>query len=444
MNCDFHRLLKGLSNQLALALGLAIICAASAFSSQRRGKTPIAPVAENIQWETFLIKGEPQPTFRFAVAHQHAATGCYGYLYISRDEIWYEVKAPAKDRDHAFREPRSSVTEARQWRFMGSSMPEVEFKFSRGNTYHFFRLRESLLAEPNLESKKLRWEDIRSWEPLVQAVQNFDAMASLAEQRQAALAPKPLPTVALKAEPSSVEKGHAVTLTWSSANATSLDLEPGIGPVQANGSREIVPTDSTTYVITVLGPGGNTSAVEHVTVNVPASPPTIVLVEPSVAGTGLTIDVTKSPLTIRGVAMDNSGLPAVTINGVPAAMRSQSSQAAEFSSDPIVLQPGENKFEISAVNAAHAEAKVIFTARYTPPPPPVKPQPVAEVNPKALAKADIIDLLKGDVPSERVAALVKDRGIKFVPSEDDLKEIRAAGGGDDLIDGLKQAATTPK
>src|SRR5579859_6079724 len=180
MNCDFHRLLKGLSNQLALALGLAIICAASAFSGQRRGKTPIAPVAENIQWETFLIKGEPQPTFRFAVAHQHAATGCYGYLYISRDEIWYEVKAPAKDRNHAFREPRSTVTEARQWRFMGSSMPEVEFKFSRGNTYHFFRLRESLLVEPNLESKKLRWEDIRSWEPLVQAVQDFDAMVRVA------------------------------------------------------------------------------------------------------------------------------------------------------------------------------------------------------------------------------------------------------------------------
>src|SRR5579859_3849545 len=353
MNCDFHRLLKGFSNLLAIALGLALICAASASSGQRRGKTPAAPVAENIQWETFLIKGEPQPTFRFAVAHQHAATGCYGYLYVSRNEIWYEVKAPAKDRDHAFREPRSSVTEARQWRVMGRSMPEVEFKFSRGNTYHFFRLRESLLAEPNLESKKLRWEDIRSWEPLVQAVQNFDAMASLAEQRQAALAPKPVPSVALKAEPSSVEKGHAVTLTWSSTNATSLDLEPGIGPVQANGSREIVPTESTTYVITVLGPGGNTSAVEHVTVNVPASPPTIVLVEPSVAGSGQTIDVTNSPLTIRGVAMDNSGLPAVTINGVPAAMRSKSSQAAEFSSDPIVLQPGENKFEISEIGRAH-------------------------------------------------------------------------------------------
>jgi len=444
MNCTFLRPLKRFSNPLALAIGLALICAASAYSGQVRRKAAAEPVAENISWETFLIKGEPQPTFRFAVAHQHAATGCYGYLYVSRNEIWYEVKAPAKDRDHAFREPRSSVTEARQWRLMGSGMPEVEFKFSRGNTYHFFRLRESLLEEPNLESKKLKWEDVRSWEPLVQAVENFDAMVTLAEQRQAALAPKPLPSVALKAEPSSVEKGHAVTLTWSSANATSLDLEPGIGPVQANGSREIMPAESTTYVITVLGPGGNSSAVEHVTVNVPASPPAIVLVEPSVAGSGQTIDVTNSPLTIRGVAMDNSGLPAVTINGVPAAMRSKSSQAAEFTSDPISLQPGENKFEISAVNAAHAEAKVIFTARYTPPPPPVKAQPVAQVNPKALDKADIIDLLKGDVPSERVAGLVKDRGIKFAPSEDELKEIRAAGGGDDLIEAVKQAATPPK
>jgi hypothetical protein len=48
-------------------------------------------------------------------------------------------------------------------------------------------------------------------------------------------------------------------------------------------------------------------------------------------------------------------------------------------------------------------------------------------------------LLKGDVPSERIAALVKERGIKFVPTPDDLKDIRGAGGGDDLIDAINQA-----
>jgi hypothetical protein len=159
-----------------------------------------------------------------------------------------------------------------------------------------------------------------------------------------------------------------------------------------------------------------------------------------VANSGQTLEVSNSALTIRGVAMDNSGIPAVTINGAPASMRPKSAQAAEFSSDPIVLHPGENKFEVAATNAAHAEAKVVFIARFTPPPPVEKPQQNVQTNSKALTKADILDLLKGDVPSARVASVVRERGIKFVPAENDLKEIRDAGGGDDLVNAMKEAA----
>lgn len=430
---------KGLLGRLALILGLGLLVAVSA-NSREKQKSGATPAAENVAWETLLIKGEPQPTFRFAVAHQHAASGCYGYLYVSRDEVWYEVKSPATDSDHGFRYPRSTVTEARQWKFMGSSMPEVEFKFSSGKTYHFFRVRESLLEQPSLTSKSLKWEDIRSWEPLAQAVEDFDATVRMAEERQNALAPKPVPALTLSATPNTVEKGQALTLTWTSSNATSLDLEPGIGQVQANGSREVAPTESTTYVISALGPGGGNTATAHVTVNAPAAPPTIVLVEPSVTNSGATLELATSPLTIRGVAMDNSGIPVVTINGTPAALRPKSAQAAEFSSDPIVLQPGENRFEITATNAAHAEAKVVFVARYK----TTAPQPATQTNAKALAKAEILDLLKGDVPSARVASLVKERGVKWTPSEDDIKEIRAAGGGDDLVEALKQSMASPK
>ena len=55
-----------------------------------------------------------------------------------------------------------------------------------------------------------------------------------------------------------------------------------------------------------------------------------------------------------------------------------------------------------------------------------------------MANAEILSLLQGDVPSARVADLVKERGIKFVPNQDDLKEIRGAGGADDLIDAINQ------
>lgn len=67
-------------------------------------------------------------------------------------------------------------------------------------------------------------------------------------------------------------------------------------------------------------------------------------------------------------------------------------------------------------------------------------QPSVQSESKALGKADIVDLLKGEVPSARVVELVKQRGIKFAPTEDDYKEIRAAGGDDELISVLKAEA----
>lgn len=37
-----------------------------------------------------------------------------------------------------------------------------------------------------------------------------------------------------------------------------------------------------------------------------------------------------------------------------------------------------------------------------------------------------------------MVTLVNQRGIAFTPTDDDIKEIRAAGGGDDLVNALKQ------
>ncbi len=270
------------------------------------------------------------------------------------------------------------------------------------------------------------------------AMQNFDSV--LAEVKPPA--PASL-DVSFHAEPSTVEKGHAVTLVWASSNATSLDLEPGVGRVAASGGMTVVPQDSTNYTLTATGPAGTKAASVLVTVTQPpASVPTIVLIEPSAAGVGQTVEVTSSPLIIRGVVMDASGIPVVTVNGRSVTMRPTSAQAAQFTSDPLTLQPGENRFEVSAVNSAHGQSKVEFVAHLTPAAP--KAQPVESNNSKALGKAEIVSLLQGEVPSARVAELVKARGIKFSPTPDDWKEIRAAGGGDDLIDAINQAAPPAK
>ena len=435
-----HRFLP--ASLFFLFLLALVLTAPTPSYSQRSRKGQPATVADTgtVEWDKFLIKGEPTPTLRIPAAHQHAASGCYGYLYVTRSEIWYEVISPPKDRDHAFRLPRATLSDARQWRFMGSTMPEVELKFSGGKVFHFFRIRQDYVNRPDLASTKFRWEDVLSWEPLAQAATNFDGIVRIAEERQAALAPRPIPTVSLNIDPGAVEKGHAVTVTWTSNNATTLDLEPGIGSVPGTGSRSIVPEESTTYVLTAQGPGGGNNASAHVSVTAPQTPPAIVLVDPSASTSGQTVEVYKSPLIIRGVVMDSAGLPVVAVNGVSAALRPKNSQAAEFTSDAIVLQPGDNRIEITATSTAHIEAKVVLLAHFTPPAAPVQ-QPSSPANSKSLGKADILRLLTGDVPSARVTSLVKERGIRFTPNDEDIDEFRAAGGADDLINALKQSTT---
>jgi hypothetical protein len=157
-----------------------------------------------------------------------------------------------------------------------------------------------------------------------------------------------------------------------------------------------------------------------------------VLSAPPGAGDNQTLEVAESTVVIRGVAMDSTGIPVVRINGSPANMRPQTAQAAEFWSDPLPLQAGNNRIHIVASNSAQVETKLDFTLHYQP--------KTAPVNPRALGREEIIALLQGAVPSARVADLVKERGIKFSPSEDDLNAIRTAGGADDLIEAIRQAA----
>jgi len=65
-----------------------------------------------------------------------------------------------------------------------------------------------------------------------------------------------LPTVEISANPVTILTGESSTLTWTSTGAESCSIEPGIGPVDLNGSISVSPTETTVYTITVTGPGG--------------------------------------------------------------------------------------------------------------------------------------------------------------------------------------------
>src|SRR5690242_15928622 len=97
------------------------------------------------------------------------------------------------------------------------------------------------------------------------------ALAPMANGRKpvvaAQLTPPASPSVALSASPASTQAGQQVTLKWSSTNATSITLEPSVGPVAAKGSTTVKPSQSTTYTVTATGPGGTAHASAQVTVN---------------------------------------------------------------------------------------------------------------------------------------------------------------------------------
>lgn len=76
--------------------------------------------------------------------------------------------------------------------------------------------------------------------------------------------------------------GQPVTITWSTQNAGQVTLE-GIGNVDLSGSRVVIPTESRTYRLLAIGPGGTQEATVRVLVTQPP-PPVLVGPVQSVAG----------------------------------------------------------------------------------------------------------------------------------------------------------------
>jgi len=84
----------------------------------------------------------------------------------------------------------------------------------------------------------------------------------------------PAPTASLTASPNSIQRGQSTTLTWETSGATDVSID-GIGAVQASGSQQATPTESTTYTLTAKGAGGSQQATARVTLTEPPPPPPV-------------------------------------------------------------------------------------------------------------------------------------------------------------------------
>ena len=84
------------------------------------------------------------------------------------------------------------------------------------------------------------------------------------------LTPTPLPEETLppppiveyfQASPASITAGTCTTLQWGKVSgATEASIEPDVGGVSTPGSTTVCPAETTTYILTATGPGGDTRA----------------------------------------------------------------------------------------------------------------------------------------------------------------------------------------
>ncbi len=342
-------------------------------------------IPANIPDDVQLLNADANPTLRFPVGHSSLSwtlikprvKASYGFLEIDRTTVRYTVSRPSrtKEVDQSFQ-------------MMRGEMFDLKFEYNAAE----FRARG--LRQWFAYEAESHWDAADSLDPsvnsitkvdavytplILEALQNFDSVVEKVKQKQQQAAPPPVAPQPVAPQP----------------------VEP------APAKQPPAP-----------------------------APPTLILIAPSVTAQNQTVEVSESPLTVRGVVMDDSGLPTIRINGTPASLRPKGQNAAEFWSDPIELKPGDNSLEIVATSPTKADLQFPFVAHFTP--------KAAPINPRALGKAEIIALLQGGVPESHVLELVRDRGVKFAPTASDLNDLRAAGGSDELVQAIQQAAPGAK
>jgi len=70
----------------------------------------------------------------------------------------------------------------------------------------------------------------------------------------------PRPSVSINIEPSEIAVGETATVRWASENAREARLNQGVGKVELSGFRDLAPDTTTTYTVSVRGPGGEATA----------------------------------------------------------------------------------------------------------------------------------------------------------------------------------------
>jgi TonB family protein len=177
---------------------------------------------------------------------------------------------------------------------------------------------------------------------------------NLADRKTAQSPEVPPLTAQINAEPPSIARGGSANVRWAVTGADKVVIDPGIGEVAANGSREVTPDSSTTYVLTATGAGGKTSATAALNVIRPpsgASKPGSKGVLPAIPKSDLAIPAPPTVLEFRTE-------PGTVRRGGEFRLYWNVAGATGISIDPVV-----GSVVASGVKALTASATTRFTLR---------------------------------------------------------------------------------
>jgi hypothetical protein len=109
-----------------------------------------------------------------------------------------------------------------------------------------------------------------------------------------------------KADKTSIKPGEPVVLTWATEDPVKLTIDPDVGIVVPRGARQVNPTATTTYTLTVTGPGDQVLT-KSVTVNVAGTAP--VAAKAAAAGGNQEVPRANGKPDLSGVYGAGGGAP---------------------------------------------------------------------------------------------------------------------------------------
>ncbi|MGZ4778069.1 MAG: hypothetical protein ACXV5L_02665, partial [Thermoanaerobaculia bacterium] len=119
--------------------------------------------------------------------------------------------------------------------------------------------------------------------------------------------------ISFTVDPQIVPFAGTSTLTWSTQNATAVEIDNGIGSVPLSGSRDVSLQSDTTYTLTATGPGGSVHRTVFISVNSPG-PQISFGADPSFVEKGQPATLTWTTTDATDVSIDN-GVGSVGTSG---------------------------------------------------------------------------------------------------------------------------------